>query len=274
MEQSIPRTALPVVCGQDIPEPCTPESFGVLDLESPDLRVVCRVDREALNYRSNFDGYLNPFEDTVCRRLTYDLHTHELLDDSRTSVSPIKRWPKKIVSTHGARKTRRDILTRIFYNSPERWFGDEVNPDSEEEGKPIPFAPDDSESTRVPDDTEGVASDSDKPDVSTDDDVNYIKYEPICRPCQGMSEAQLRAEAKSLNHLLTHLPKNPYCEACQTAKLQLRSARRSSKLKKTPPIYGKAGTADHWFTRSQRSKGINGEAVSYTHLTLPTILLV
>ena len=46
LETPIPDAALPVVCGQDVPEPCDPESFGVLDLSSPDLRVVCKVDRE------------------------------------------------------------------------------------------------------------------------------------------------------------------------------------------------------------------------------------
>ena len=32
-------------------------------------------------------------------------------------------------------------------------------------------------------------------------------------------ERDLRAEAKSLKHLMTHLPKNPYCDACQRAKM-------------------------------------------------------
>ena len=189
---------------------------------------MCKVDRETLKYRNNFDGYAASVEESVCRRLTYDLHTHELLDDSRTSVMPIKRWPKKIVSAHGARKTRRHILTKIFYHAPERWFGDDRSPDSEDEEAPIPPALDDSESTRVPDDTEDSDSSPDKPDTSTDNEPSYHGRELICGPCRGMTEAELRAEATSLNHLLTHLPKNPFCEACQTAKLQLRSARKSS----------------------------------------------
>ena len=32
-------------------------------------------------------------------------------------------------------------------------------------------------------------------------------------------EACLRGEAESVRHLLTHLPKNPYCPACQCGKL-------------------------------------------------------
>ena len=36
----------------------------------------------------------------------------------------------------------------------------------------------------------------------------------------------LKAEAKSPHHLLTHMPMNPYCEACQRAKMQRAPARR------------------------------------------------
>ena len=33
------------------------------------------------------------------------------------------------------------------------------------------------------------------------------------------SAEALKAEAKSINHLLTHMPKNPYCDACMRAKM-------------------------------------------------------
>ena len=38
----------------------------------------------------------------------------------------------------------------------------------------------------------------------------------------------LRAEAKSFRHLMTHLPKNPYCDACQRAKMENASRQRSA----------------------------------------------
>ena len=54
----------------------------------------------------------------------------------------------------------------------------------------------------------------------------------------------LRAEALSLNHLMAHLPKNPFCEACRKAK-----AIRTQKRKKVdgykPTMFGEQTTADH-----------------------------
>ena len=38
----------------------------------------------------------------------------------------------------------------------------------------------------------------------------------------------LHAEAQSVGHLMTHVPKNPYCAACQTAKMQRRPHRRGA----------------------------------------------
>lgn len=36
----------------------------------------------------------------------------------------------------------------------------------------------------------------------------------------GPGEKALRSEAKSKGHLLTHVPKNPYCNTCTKAKMQ------------------------------------------------------
>ena len=40
----------------------------------------------------------------------------------------------------------------------------------------------------------------------------------VKRPEGYRTEAQLRAEAKTLQHMMTHLPKNPFCTHCQRAK--------------------------------------------------------
>ena len=37
---------------------------------------------------------------------------------------------------------------------------------------------------------------------------------------------RLRREANSWQHLMRHMPKNPFCRACQTAKAQRAQARR------------------------------------------------
>ena len=39
-------------------------------------------------------------------------------------------------------------------------------------------------------------------------------------------EERLRAEAKSVQHLMTHRPKNPYCPVCQRAKMMAPHARK------------------------------------------------
>ena len=44
-------------------------------------------------------------------------------------------------------------------------------------------------------------------------------------PVVVSKEQQLRIEAKSLRHLMTHKPRNPFCAACQRAKMQSKPAR-------------------------------------------------
>ena len=47
-------------------------------------------------------------------------------------------------------------------------------------------------------------------------------------PNEGVPLARgqgLREEAKSLNHRMTHFPKNPFCDICQRAKAQRASLR-------------------------------------------------
>ena len=41
----------------------------------------------------------------------------------------------------------------------------------------------------------------------------------------------LKAETKSINDLLTHLPKNPYCDACMRAKMYKHQSRRHPRNK-------------------------------------------
>ena len=49
-----------------------------------------------------------------------------------------------------------------------------------------------------------------------------------------LERQRLKAEAKSITHLLTHMPMNPYCEACQRAKMQRRRAPRWRRRRTTP----------------------------------------
>ena len=56
----------------------------------------------------------------------------------------------------------------------------------------------------------------DEPELAPLDEEVGEDIEPIAP--EAKMRRDLRAEAKSLRHLLTHLPKNPYCVHCQQAK--------------------------------------------------------
>ena len=43
---------------------------------------------------------------------------------------------------------------------------------------------------------------------------------PSDPPAPQPRARDLKEEAKSIRHLMTHLPKNPYCDACQRAKIE------------------------------------------------------
>ena len=74
----------------------------------------------------------------------------------------------------------------------------------------------------------------------------------------------LKAEALTLAHQLTHLPKNPWCPACQAAKMTKRHARRKKAefcegfKQHVPKAFGDSVTADHLFARDAESQGFEG----------------
>ena len=71
----------------------------------------------------------------------------------------------------------------------------------------------------------------------------------------------LRAEALSTKHLLTHQPKNRYCKACTRCKMQRTPCKRgaSSNYGAKPEKFGDVCTCDHIIAYDELSKGINGE---------------
>ena len=60
-------------------------------------------------------------------------------------------------------------------------------------------------------------------------------------------EAALREEARTLRHMMTHTPKNPFCETCKCAKM----------YKPTKHI-----TGDHLVTRDSNEQSIDGDRVA------------
>ena len=94
-----------------------------------------------------------------------------------------------------------------------------------------------------------------------EDDVEGEDLEVVRKRDRGI--AALKAEAKSRQHMLTHIPKNPYCEICAKAKMY------------KPPGYSKGGssmvdakkfgdhiTGDYLIAKSEPEIGIDDDRVA------------
>ena len=87
-------------------------------------------------------------------------------------------------------------------------------------------------------------------DILDDDSVE--DPEEVVDPTETTKVARLKAEAVSRQHLLTHLPKNPYCPACTWAKTLREQQRKKAnkgynKLKPyaEPTKFGGLCTMEH-----------------------------
>ena len=71
------------------------------------------------------------------------------------------------------------------------------------------------------------------------------------------------AEANSLQHLMTHLPKNPHCSACQRAKMQNKPHKNKQGKKDGVAVFvtpfGTHLTADHLITQGEIDQGMDDE---------------
>jgi len=88
--------------------------------------------------------------------------------------------------------------------------------------------------------------------------------EPRSVPKAKKDEASLRAEAVSLEHRLTHRPKNPFCPICQRAKMYAPQARKSGG---STTIHSKAFgdhiTVDHIITEDAKDYGFQEETLAH-----------
>ena len=94
-------------------------------------------------------------------------------------------------------------------------------------------------------------------------EVEIDDAEPGCDFAPSPAEiSRLKAEAVSTKQLLTHLPKNKYCETCRLAKAK-RTHRRDKKNRADasppPQQFGEQCTADHVFSANIVSQGIGGQ---------------
>ena len=75
------------------------------------------------------------------------------------------------------------------------------------------------------------------------------------------TQQYLLNEANSVEHLMTHLPNNPYCAACQRANMKKKHSRRERfrNLKGfIPTKFGEQVTADHFIAAKDESRAVDG----------------
>ena len=112
----------------------------------------------------------------------------------------------------------------------------EVEPDSDDD---LP---------EIPEGLEGAESDDDAGDPDLDQEEPESKVD------------RLRKEAKSINHMLTHHPKNPFCTICRYSKAQAQPARRIRlEHKRAFRKFGECVTADHAVLGKYDTRGLDGE---------------
>ena len=85
-------------------------------------------------------------------------------------------------------------------DSPEEFFPGELAP-----GPPAAM---------TPDIVEGSEDEAEAPEEPVDGRLQLPEPKAIDR-----GEAALREEARTLRHMMTHTPKNPFCETCKCAKM-------------------------------------------------------
>ena len=104
------------------------------------------------------------------------------------------------------------------------------------------------EPAEIPAEAEGAL-----PEVKIEkEDEAKPEFEPTHRA------RDLQEDAKSLKHKLTHLPKNPYCQACQEAKMKQAYSRRGA-FQRPTEHFGQLISFDHMFSAQARMVGLNGE---------------
>ena len=89
--------------------------------------------------------------------------------------------------------------------------------------------------------------------------------------CPLRSAEDWRADALTLRHMMTHLPKNPFCSHCQRAKMEnVRLFRKKGAAGHGAEDFGDLVTADTMVLQGLRDRGINGEADAIVFYDLAT----
>jgi hypothetical protein len=110
------------------------------------------------------------------------------------------------------------------------------------------------------------------PAADTDADADLVRDLPKAVEASGVGgtglhddaggdgRRDLKAEARSFDHLLRHMPFNKYCETCVRAKMLRRPARRATHpAGEAPKKFGDLVNADHIIAQSDEAMGLTGE---------------
>ena len=117
---------------------------------------------------------------------------------------------------------------------------------------------------------EGDAAEQAISDQETGWETADAEVDPALSPGQ---RRKLREEALSVKHALTHLPKNPYCGACQQGKMRQYRAQTGA-YQRITTRFGQIVTCDHMISRSVENQGLRGETNALTVKDLHTKLLM
>ena len=107
----------------------------------------------------------------------------------------------------------------------------------------------------------GAASSSSSGDAPPDPPIDEeVPPPPEAEHREDRVKRDLKMEAKSLSHLMTHLPKNPRCEICQRAKMENAKSYRGEGLDgHTFEKFGDRITLDTMVLHGLKNRGIRGE---------------
>ena len=132
----------------------------------------------------------------------------------------------------------------------------QVNDDLEEffPGELAPGPP----AAMTPDFMEGSEDEGEAPEEPVDGRLQLPEPKAIDR-----GEAALREEARTLRHMMTHTPKNPFCETCKCAKMYKPTKRsKGESLTVESNKFGDHITGDHLVTRDANEQSIDGDRVA------------
>ena len=171
-------------------------------------------------------------------------------------ISPVRRSRMSVVGTESEDEVQEveepyeasiaddEILLRPDDENLEEFFPGELAP-----GPPAAM---------TPDDDQGSDDEVEAPEEPVDGRLQLPEPKAIDR-----GEAALREEARSLRHMMTHTPKNPFCETCKCAKMYKPTKRsKGESLTVESNKFGDHITGDHLVTRDANEQSIDGDRVA------------